>query len=94
MYSVNLSGMLCFKDEDICKAKYGAYARGANCYCTPFDGCYHQHYQVKPQISISGTNGLHERMHQGVHDRDYFVEVTVTNRAMLQTTKFIKVHCN
>ena len=46
---------------------------------------------MKPQIHTGGTNGLQEAKHQGVHDSDYFIEVTATNMAMLQTTKVIKV---
>ena len=61
------------------------------CNCTPFDGCYHQHYQVKPQITTDGVNGLHESKHRGVHDSDYFIEVTATNKAILKTTRIIKV---
>lgn len=83
--------MFIIQNDEECTSLYWDYPRGADCYCTPYDGCFHQHFQVKPQIHTGGTNGLHEAKHQGIHDSDYYIEVTATNMAMLQTTKVIKV---
>ena len=74
-----------------CEAKYGSYARGAQCYCTPFDGCYHSHYQVKPLVTDTGSDGLHEGKHIGIHEGDYFIEVVAINRARLETKSDFKV---
>lgn len=60
-----------------CIDKYQTTARGADCYCTAFVGCFHRHFIVKPTVP---SNGL-----QGVHDADYFIEVVATNKAQLQT---------
>lgn len=75
-----------------CYNLYGNYARGANCYCTPYDGCFHRHFQVHPRIQRNDSNGLFETMYLGVHDRDYFIEVTATNKAMLKSTETLKVY--
>jgi hypothetical protein len=60
-----------------CENKYSVYARGANCYCTAFMGCFHRHFQIKPEIKASG--GLILNLDKGVHDSDYYLEVSVTN---------------
>ncbi|KAK3581576.1 hypothetical protein CHS0354_031922 [Potamilus streckersoni] len=73
-----------------CGAKYGSYARGANCYCTPFDGCYHKHFQVKPDIKDNGE-GLIAGRDMGVHEYDYFIEITTYNRALLKTILSFKL---
>ena len=78
--------------HDSCTDLYGDYPKGADCYCTPYDGCFHQQFHVIPQIHDDGTNGLQESKHMGVHDSDYFIEVTATNKAMLKTTKIVKVN--
>ncbi|XP_025086756.1 uncharacterized protein LOC112559635 [Pomacea canaliculata] len=71
-----------------CQTRYGSYARGANCYCTGPVGCYHRHFQVKPVIvDVSlGHGGLFSNGSVGVHDYDYYIEVTVVNHAKLSTT--------
>ncbi|XP_071082542.1 uncharacterized protein [Haliotis cracherodii] len=76
-----------------CTARYGDYARGANCYCTPGTGCYHRHFQIKPRIISSNLShgGVFDDMHKGVHDSDYFIEITVMNHAKLNTSLAIKV---
>ncbi|XP_071082513.1 uncharacterized protein [Haliotis cracherodii] len=76
-----------------CTARYGDYARGANCYCTPGTGCYHRHFQIKPRIISSNLShgGVFHDMHKGVHDSDYFIEITVMNHAKLNTSLAIKV---
>ncbi|XP_067684738.1 uncharacterized protein [Haliotis asinina] len=76
-----------------CTARYGNYPRGANCYCTPGTGCYHRHFQIKPRIISSNLShgGVFHDLHKGVHDSDYFVEVTVMNHAKLHTSLAIKV---
>ena len=63
------------------------------CYCTSFDGCYHQHFQVNPKITTDGLNRLNENetKHHVIHESNYFVEVTATNKAMLKTTEVIKL---
>ncbi|KAK3103765.1 hypothetical protein FSP39_021725 [Pinctada imbricata] len=74
-------------DLATCQSTYGGYPRGANCYCTPFWGCHHQHYQIKP--AVKGTAlapiGLVPSLSSGIHDSDYFIEVSATNRAKLTT---------
>lgn len=66
-----------------CIDKYQTTARGADCYCTAFVGCFHRHFIVKPTVP---SNGL-----QGVHDADYFIEVVATNKAQLQTVAQTRV---
>lgn len=66
-----------------CIDKYQTTARGADCYCTAFVGCFHRHFVVKPTVP---SNGL-----QGVHDADYFIEVVATNKAQLQTVAQTRV---
>nr|XP_034301655.1 uncharacterized protein LOC105322112 [Crassostrea gigas] len=70
-------------NEAECQSKYGSYARGANCYVTPFWGAYHKHFQVKPAIKVQG--GLKVGMDKGVHDSDYYLEVSATSKAELTT---------
>ncbi|XP_041351011.1 uncharacterized protein LOC121369994 [Gigantopelta aegis] len=72
---------------EACEKKYGSYARGANCYCTPYVGCFHRHFQVKPIVVAAGKEdgGVLKDKHSGVHDSDYYLEVTVTNHANLTT---------
>ncbi|KAK3101031.1 hypothetical protein FSP39_000383, partial [Pinctada imbricata] len=74
-------------DLSTCQSTYGGYPRGANCYCTPFWGCHHQHYQVKPAVKGTALNpiGLVPSLSSGIHDSDYFIEVSATNRAQLTT---------
>ncbi|CAG2222618.1 unnamed protein product [Mytilus edulis] len=73
-----------------CQTKYLAEHRGPNCYCTPFMGCFHRHFQVKPQIK---DNGLKAGLDRGNHDSDYYIEIAVKNKALVQTilTKKITV---
>ncbi|KAL3841826.1 hypothetical protein ACJMK2_019925 [Sinanodonta woodiana] len=73
-----------------CGAMYGSYPRGANCYCTPFDGCYHKHFQVKPEIKDNGK-GLFVGRDMGVYEYDYFIEITTYNRALLKTVLSFKL---
>ena len=54
-------------------------------------GCYHRHFQVKPEIKATG--GLILNKDKGVHDSDYYIEVTVTNIANLTTVLTKKVSC-
>ncbi|XP_078334035.1 uncharacterized protein LOC111124258 [Crassostrea virginica] len=70
-------------DTAECESKYGSYARGANCYETPFWGAYHKHFQIKPAMKLNG--GLKTGKDKGVHDSDYYLEVTATNKALLTT---------
>ena len=78
------------KDLAECQTKYGSYARGANCYCTNFEGCYHQHFQVTPAVKVS--EGLFPGKDTGVHDYDYYVEIAVTDHAQLVTILHKKVY--
>ena len=80
-----------FKDDETCNTLYESYPGGPMCYCTHDDGCFHHHFHVQPEISIGEHNGLQESKHQAVHDSDYFIEVTATNKARLKTTRIIKV---
>ena len=76
-----------------CRSYYGSYPRGENCYCTAFWGCYHQHFQVKPEIKGSAAfpSGLLVGKDMGTHDSDYYLEVSVTSKALLTTVLRKKV---
>nr|XP_034314147.1 uncharacterized protein LOC105348718 isoform X1 [Crassostrea gigas] len=76
-------------DTAACESKYGSYARGANCYETPFWGAYHKHFQIKPAIKTNG--GLKVGKDKGLHDSDYYLEVTTTNKAKLTTVLSKKI---
>lgn len=54
-----------------------------------FHGCYHKSFHVKPLVV--NDSGITPGKEKGVHDSDYYVEVTVINNALLKTTKTIKV---
>lgn len=56
---------------------------------TPFWGAYHKHFQVKPAIKVQG--GLKVGMDKGVHDSDYYLEVSATSKAELTTILSKKV---
>ncbi|XP_060596240.1 uncharacterized protein LOC132750310, partial [Ruditapes philippinarum] len=79
------------KDLKECNQKYGLYPRGPNCYCSPYNGCFHRHYQIKPPVSNVSNAGLHFGKEIGEHDYDYYIEVTVINSAGLSTTKHKKI---
>ncbi|XP_060577218.1 uncharacterized protein LOC132734491 [Ruditapes philippinarum] len=79
------------KDLKECNQKYGLYPRGPNCYCSPYNGCFHRHYQIKPSVSNVSNGGLHFGKEIGDHDYDYYIEVTVVNSAGLSTTKHKKI---
>ncbi|XP_060572684.1 uncharacterized protein LOC132730723, partial [Ruditapes philippinarum] len=68
-----------------CWSNYSMNARGANCYCSPYNGCFHKHFQVNPQVSIENNTGLISGKEIGEHDFDYIIEVTATNNARLTT---------
>ncbi|XP_053398947.1 uncharacterized protein LOC128556937 [Mercenaria mercenaria] len=68
---------------DKCNQNYGLYARGPNCYCSPYNGCFHRHFQIKPQVSVFNNSGIHFGQEVGEHEYDYFIEVTVKNGAEL-----------
>ncbi|XP_076117799.1 uncharacterized protein LOC143085385 [Mytilus galloprovincialis] len=70
-------------DLSSCNSTYGSYARGANCYCTPFQGCFHRHFQIKPEIKLTG--GLLQNKDKGMHEYDYYIEVSITNIAKITT---------
>ncbi|CAC5386461.1 unnamed protein product [Mytilus coruscus] len=72
-----------------CEDKYSDYARGANCYCTPFQGCFHRHFQIKPEIKQDG--GLIVNKDKGTHEYDYFIEISVTSIANLTTVLTRKI---
>ena len=74
-----------------CEEKYQNEPRGPSCYCTMFHGCYHKHFYVKPKIVKDA--GLTPGKDKGVHDSDYYIEVTVINNALLETTFLKKVCC-
>ncbi|XP_053390115.1 uncharacterized protein LOC123523221, partial [Mercenaria mercenaria] len=74
-----------------CNQKYGLYPRGPNCYCSPYNGCFHRHYQIKPLISVDSNSGLHVGKERGEHDYDYFIEVGVKNNAGLITVQHKKI---
>lgn len=72
-----------------CENKYQNSPRGPDCYCTIYHGCYHRHFYVKPEI-VNGA-GLTPGKDKGVHDSDYFMEITVVNKAMLTSVLTKKV---
>ncbi|XP_076085327.1 uncharacterized protein LOC143056126 [Mytilus galloprovincialis] len=72
-----------------CEDKYSQYPRGANCYCTPFHGCFHRHFQIKPEIKKHG--GLREHKSYGTHEYDYFIMISVTSIANLTTVLTRKI---
>ncbi|CAC5386466.1 unnamed protein product [Mytilus coruscus] len=72
-----------------CEDTYSDYARGANCYCTPFQGCFHRHFQIKPEIKQDG--GLIVDKDKGTHEYDYFIEISVTSIAQLTTVLTRKI---
>jgi hypothetical protein len=39
---------------------------GPDCYCTLYHGCFHRHFQIKPQI-VDGA-GLIPGKDKGIHD--------------------------
>ncbi|KAL8561571.1 hypothetical protein ACOMHN_024807 [Nucella lapillus] len=72
-----------------CQTQYASYIRGPNCYCTGLVGCFHQHFQVQPLVissSLYSHGGIFHDKNSGIHDYDYFMEVTVYNHANLSTT--------
>ena len=79
------------KDLKECNQTYGLYPRGPNCYCSPYNGCFHSHFQINPKVSSTGTGGLQFGKEMGDHDYDYYIEVSVTNNAGLSTTRHKKV---
>ncbi|XP_053400998.1 uncharacterized protein LOC128557563 isoform X2 [Mercenaria mercenaria] len=79
------------KTLDECKQAYRSYPRGPNCYCSPYNGCFHRHYQIKPPISVDSNSGLHLGKERGEHDYDYFIEVVVKNNAGLITVQYKKI---
>jgi hypothetical protein len=81
---------LIYQNLTECEEKYQNEPRGPSCYCTMFHGCYHKHFYVKPKIVKNA--GLTPGKDKGVHDSDYYVEVTVINNALLKTT-FLKKVC-
>ncbi|KAL5006990.1 hypothetical protein ScPMuIL_015796 [Solemya velum] len=57
-----------------------------------FHGCHHKHFQVKPRVIDSQSpEGLIVGKERGVHDGDYYLEVNVTNRALLSTSLRYKI---
>ncbi|KAL3873929.1 hypothetical protein ACJMK2_037006, partial [Sinanodonta woodiana] len=76
-----------------CTQKYGPSPRGEKCYCTPFHGCYHKHFQVKPEIVVSeaGKGGLFQNGSKGLHDGDYYFQVIALNGAFHRTVKTMKL---
>ncbi|XP_046571088.1 LOW QUALITY PROTEIN: uncharacterized protein LOC124279320 [Haliotis rubra] len=76
-----------------CESKYQTASRGPKCYCTPGVGCYHRHFQIKPRIVSANLShgGIFHDKDKGVHDSDYYLEVTVMNHAKLTTTLDFKV---
>ena len=81
--------VLIFKNISECQRKYENAPRGPDCYCTSFHGCFHQHFVVIPKIN--NHSGLIVGKDKGVHDSDYYIEVTVVNKAKLKTVLSKKV---
>ncbi|CAC5375018.1 unnamed protein product [Mytilus coruscus] len=72
-----------------CEDNYQSSPRGPDCYCTLFHGCFHRHFHIQPVI-VNGA-GLIPGNDKGVHDSDYFIEVTVVNKAMLTSVLTTKI---
>lgn len=55
-------------------------------------GCYHRHFQVKPEIKVHG--GLILNFDSGIHDYDYHIDISVTSKANITTllTKKVNYH--
>jgi len=71
---------------------YNTYPRGANCYCTRYNGCYHQHYHNKLRlVDDINQGGILTGKDVTAHDYDFIFELTVTNNALLQNTQLLKV---
>ncbi|WAR06111.1 hypothetical protein MAR_021480 [Mya arenaria] len=82
-----------------CEQEYANYARGHNCYCSPYHGCFHQHFQVIPPVidiktaggSTEQIGGIDADKSDGVHESEYYIEVTVINNAGLTTVRTHKI---
>ncbi|WAR04893.1 hypothetical protein MAR_020262 [Mya arenaria] len=82
-----------------CEQEYSNYARGHNCYCSPYHGCFHQHFQVIPRVidiktaggSTQHIGGIDAEKSEGVHEREYYIEVTAVNNAGLTTVRSHKI---
>ncbi|XP_071153805.1 uncharacterized protein [Mytilus edulis] len=72
-----------------CDLKYRDSPRGSDCYCTLYHRCFHRHFHVQPKI-VNGS-GLTPGKDNGVHDSDYFITVTVINKARLKTVLTKKI---
>ncbi|CAG2236358.1 unnamed protein product [Mytilus edulis] len=72
-----------------CIKKYDSTPRGSSCYCTMFHGCYHKHFQIRPDIVKD--SGITPWKEIGLHDSDFYIEVTATNKALLKTKNTIQV---
>jgi hypothetical protein len=72
-----------------CEEEYQDHPRGPDCYCTLYHGCFHRHFQIKPQI-VDGA-GLIPGKDKGIHDSDYFIEITIVNKALLKSVLRRKV---
>ncbi|XP_021356985.1 uncharacterized protein LOC110452658 [Mizuhopecten yessoensis] len=72
------------REDDLasCQATYGGDP--GDCYCSPYQGCFHQHFTVTPEIKLGA--GLVLAHANGKHDSDYYIEIQVTNIAKLVTT--------
>ncbi|CAG2197001.1 unnamed protein product [Mytilus edulis] len=66
-----------------CENKYQNSPRGYDCYCTLHHECFHRHFHVQPEI-VNGS-GLTPGKDKGFHDSDYFIKITVVNKAMLKS---------
>ena len=75
-----------------CKEEYQDHPRGPDCYCTLYHGCFHRHFHIKPLI-VDGA-GLTPEKDKGVHDSDYFIEITIVNKALLKSVLRKKVNRN
>lgn len=76
--------------QEECLRRYGNCSRGPNCYQTNHWGAFHKHFQIKPEVKRDG--GLIHGKDVGLHDSEYYLEVKVTNIALLSTllTKKVK----
>ncbi|WAR05117.1 hypothetical protein MAR_020486 [Mya arenaria] len=82
-----------------CERFYTDYARGPSCYCSPYHGCFHQHFQVIPTVIDLKTaggptqhlGGIDGDKSEGVHEREYYIEVTAANNAGLSTLRTHKI---
>jgi hypothetical protein len=86
----NICFLQFFQNLTDCQEKYRDAPRGPSCYCTTFHGCFKKHFYVKPYMNKLGAFSITGKG-QGVGNTEYYMEVTVVNKALLKTVVVTKV---